>query len=184
MRRSGLRSASSAIRIPKLQALGVSASQMGGNDVKSQNDRGRDFGFFTIAPIPGSAATPSVTTIGTSYMANASNNCPTLTTGHFCTVTFAAVPTGKYLVVSNVSCLIATVAVATPFVFELVGSQPTFVANGVGVLFDGTAYYELTFSVDNVSTSGTQPLVNVTPLASSANLSVNCTIAGNLRTNP
>ncbi len=138
-------------------------------------------GFFTIAPIPGSA---QVTTIGTNYMANASKNCPTVTTGGVCTATFPAVPTGKYLVVSHVSCLIATIAVATPIVLELVGAQPTFLANGVGVFFDGTAYYEGTFPVDSVSTSGQQPLVNVTPLASSANMSVNCTIAGNLHTNP
>ena len=141
-------------------------------------------GFFTIAPIPGSAATPSVTTIGGDYMANASSSCPTVTTGGFCTVTFPAVPTGKYLVVSHVSCLIATIAVATPFVLELAGAQLTFLANGVGVFFDGTAYYESTFSVESVSISGTQPLVNVTPLASSTNLSVECTIAGNLHTNP
>src|SRR5208282_5736721 len=86
-------------------------------------------GFFTIAPIPGSAAT-SVTTIGTNYMANSgSTSCPTVTTGGFCTATFPAVPAGKYLVVSNVSCLVATIAVATPFVLELVGAQPTFLAN-------------------------------------------------------
>ena len=115
-------------------------------------------GFFTIAPIPGSA---QVTTIGTNYMANASSNCPTVTTGGACTVTFPAVPTGKYLVVSHVSCLIATVGVATPFVLDLAGAQPTFLANGVGVFFDGTAYYESTFSVESVSTSGTQPQVNV-----------------------
>jgi len=141
-------------------------------------------GFFTIAPIPGSAA--SETTIGSNYTANASSNCPMITTGGFCTATFPAVPTGKYLVVSNVSCLIATIAAATPFVLELAGAgaQPTFLANGVGVFFDGTAYYESTFSVESVYTSGTKPLVNVTPLASSAKLSMDCTIAGNLHTNP
>jgi len=134
---------------------------------------------FTIAPALGQS-----TTIDGYYMANASENCPTLTTGKFCTATFPAVPTGKFLVVSRVSCLIATIAVATPFVAELAGAQQTFLTNGVGVLFDGTAYYEGTFSVESVSTSGQQPLVNVTPLASSANLSMDCTIAGNLHTNP
>ncbi len=134
---------------------------------------------FTIAPALGQP-----TIIDGNYMANATESCPTLTTGKFCTATFSAIPTGRFLVVSHVSCLIATISVATPFVIELVGAQDTFVANGVGVLFDGTAYYEGTFSVDSVSTSGQQPLVNVTPLASSANLSMNCTIAGNLHTNP
>ena len=138
---------------------------------------------FTIAPALGQS-----TTIDGYYMANASNSCPTLTTGKFCTATFPAVPTGKFLVVSHVSCLIATIAVATSFVAELAAAsssvQQTFLTNGVGVLFDGTAYYEGTFSVESVSTSGQQPLVNVTPLASSANLSMNCTIAGNLHTNP
>ncbi len=139
---------------------------------------------FTIAPALGQTST----TIDGYYMANASESCPTLTTGKACTATFPAVPTGKFLVVSHVSCLIATIAVATPFVAELsAGSgsaQQTFLTNGVGVFFDGTAYYEGTFSVESVSTSGQQPLAIVTPLASSANLSMNCTIAGNLHTNP
>jgi len=140
---------------------------------------------FAIAPALGQ---PTSTTIDGYYMANASNSCPTLTTGGFCTATFPAVPTGQFLVVSHVSCLITTIAVATPFVAELVAgsstAQETFLTNGVGVLFDGTAYYEGTVFVESVSASGTQPLVNVTPLASSASLSLNCTIAGNLHTNP
>jgi hypothetical protein len=83
-----------------------------------------------------------------------------------------------------VSCLIATIPSAIPFVLDFVGAQDTFLANGVGLLFDGTAYYESTFGVQSVSTSGTKPLVNATPLAFSANLSMDCTIAGNLHANP
>jgi hypothetical protein len=136
------------------------------------------FGFFTIAA--DSIAGP-VTDIAGVYMANASvSNCST-TTGGTCTVTFPAVPSGNSLIVSNVSCLIATVPSAIPFVLTLVGAQETFLANGIGVFFDGTAYYQSTFSVLSVSASGQKPLVIATPLASSAKVSMVCTIAGTLQ---
>jgi len=140
------------------------------------------FGCFTIAPTPGSAG--PVTDINGVYMANASSSCPSVTDGNACTATFAAVPSGHYLVISNVSCLIATVSAANPFVITLMGSQETFVANGTGFLFDGTAYYQSTFSVLSVSASGEKPAVAVSPLAFTTNMSVNCTIAGTLEKNP
>ncbi len=126
-------------------------------------------------------ANPQVSNIAGVYMANAGNKCPSLTTGHFCTITFPAVPSGKSLVVTKVSCLVATIGPAIPFVLLLQGAQEVFLANGTGVFFDGTAYYELVFSVLSVSASGSQPEVLITPLATSANLTAACTIAGNLK---
>ena len=150
------------------------------------------FGFLTIAPLPGSAdqllpqllsEAPSnpVTNIAGVYMASAFASCPSLTTGKTCTATFPAVPSGNSLVVSHVSCIVATVGSAIPFVVLLIGEQETFVANGLGVFFDGTAYYEATFEVLSVSAAGHKPLVDVTPLASSANMTIECTIAGKLQ---
>ncbi len=140
------------------------------------------FGCFTMAPMPGSAG--PVTDINGVYMANASSNCPSVTDGHACTATFAAVPSGHYLVISHVSCLVATPGSTNPFVLTLIGSQETFLGNGVGFFFDGTAYYQSTFSVLSVSTSGEKPAVAVGPLAFTTNMSVNCTIAGTLEKNP
>ncbi len=136
------------------------------------------FGCFTIAAVAG-----PVTNIGGVYMANASAKCPSLTTGKSCTATFPAVPSGNTLTTTRVSCLIATIPSAIPFVLTLVEAQETFLGNGIGVFFDGTAYYQSTFSVLSVSAAGQQPSIVATPLAFSANLSMVCTIAGNLQKN-
>lgn len=136
-------------------------------------------GFLTIAPMPGWAE--AYTNIDGVYMASATQQCPSLTTGGFCTATFPALPKKTNLIVDNVSCLIETISSAIPFVLTLGGgSQDTFLANGTGVLFDGTAYYQSTFSVLSVYASSQTPTVVATPLASSANMSMSCTIAGHL----
>jgi hypothetical protein len=142
-------------------------------------------GFFTIAPMPGSAAEPLLPVpqpnIYNVYMANASNsNCPSVTDGNTCTATFPAVPSGQKLTVTNVSCIVATVTNATPFLLTLVGAQPTFLTTGTGTLFDGTAYYQSTFSVLSVSNAGQTPQVSAGPLAFTTSMSINCTIAGYL----
>ena len=132
-----------------------------------------------------------VTNINGVYMAEtATVSCPSANDNSACVETFPAVPNGEYLTVSDVSCILAEVGSTVTFTLTLLaggGTQDTFLTIGTPTFFDGTSYYQGTFSVLAVYASGKQPKVSmgvfvVSP--STLSVRVQCTIAGHLQKNP
>jgi hypothetical protein len=127
-----------------------------------------------------------VTNIAGYYMASteASVSCPSLGPEGLCTATFPPAPSNHTLIISHVSCGIYTTP-QVPFVLDLTTpKQTTYLANvtdAMGVEYNGTGYYEATFSVESVYGSGQQPSVKAIILATSSSLLMQCTIAGQLK---
>jgi hypothetical protein len=145
--------------------------------------------FLTTARTPAWAT--DVTDINGVYMAeNATLSCPNANDTSPCVASLPSVPNGHYLTVSHVSCILAQIG--NPVTFSLMlpavgGTQDTFLTIGTPTFFDGTSYYQGTFSVLAVYASGKTPQVEMGVFvvsSSSVSVRLQCTIAGNLHKNP
>jgi hypothetical protein len=114
------------------------------------------------------------------YIDTVSRTCTP--TGTICPAVFGAVPAGKTMIIHNIACKIAIPSTAS-IRYTVIGgnNRSTFIEAGTHIIVGSTKEYVFETDTYHPLLAGQSPIFFVFSQAPTPNISITCTIAGELR---